>query len=109
MQFPGTQPKTILQALATMLWLAGMAGAQLPALCNTGHDTATAFGCTGGLVPPNPAGGGPNRDGNWHLAYPYPSSLAAVHAPCRLKGFLKAWVDTPNSAWLPDSVSMTSE
>jgi hypothetical protein len=104
-----TQSKTILQALAAMLLFATMAAPQITGLCNTGQTSKTISGCTGVLVTPNPTGGGPNRDGNWQLAYPYPSILSDTHGPCDLKGFVKAWVDTPDIAWLPNSVSSASE
>jgi hypothetical protein len=64
------QSKTILFAVAAMLLFATVAAAQIKGLCNTGQTAKTLFGCTGLLVTPNPAGGGPNRDGNWALAYP---------------------------------------
>jgi hypothetical protein len=100
--------KTILLAFA-MLCLATSAHAQIVNLCNTGQTLATLAGCTGVLVPPNPAGGGSDRDGNWHLAYPYPSTITSAHTPCTLPGFVRAWVDTPNAGWLPDSASTASE
>jgi hypothetical protein len=59
-------------------------------------------------VTPNPIGGGANRDGNWEIAYPYPSTLSPVLGPCGL-GFVRAWVDTPLSTWLPNSASIASE
>jgi hypothetical protein len=86
-----------------------MAAAQITGLCNTGQTSKTAAGCTGILVTPNPPGGGPHRDGNWTLAYPYPSTLSDTHAPCLLKGFIKAWVDTPNLNWYPNFESAASE
>jgi len=104
-----TQSKSILHALAAMLLFATLAAAEIPSLCSTGQTGKTIFGCTGVLVTPNPTGGGPNRDGNWALAYPYPSALSPTHGPCVLKGFIRAWVDTPNGSWLPDSASGASE
>src|SRR5690242_10809531 len=86
--------------------LADIGTAQITGLCNTGQTAATASGCTGLLVPPNPFGGGPNRDGNWRLAYPYPS--ASPNA-CRLKAFERAWVDSPANGWLPNGDSAASE
>jgi hypothetical protein len=103
-----THSKAILQALA-MLCLTSAAPAQIGSLCNTGQTAATLAGCTGALVTPNPPGGGPARDGNWQLAYPYPSTLTTSHSVCTLTGFVRAWVDTPNASWLPDSVSTASE
>lgn len=103
-----TQSKTILETFA-MLCFATAASAQITGLCNTGQTPATTSGCTGGPVTPNPSGGGPNRDGNWQLAYPYPSTITSSHSPCELTGFIKAWVDTPNGSWLPDSASTASE
>ena len=103
-----THSKTILPAFA-ILCFATAAPAQIVSLCNTGQTLATLAGCTGDLVTPNPPGGGPNRDGNWQLAYPYPSTLTTTHAPCLLRAFVRPWVDTPNASWLPDSVSTASE
>jgi len=103
-----THSKTILPALA-MLCFATAASAQIGTLCNTGETPETATGCTGVLVTPNPPGGGAARDGNWQLAYPYPSTLTSAHTPCALTGFVRAWVDTPNVSWLPDSASAASE
>ncbi len=101
--------KVITKVFATLLLFSTMAAAQIPGLCNTGQTKATASGCTGVLVTPNPSGGGPNRDGNWQLAYPYPSDLSPTHGPCDLAHFVHAWVDTPLAAWLPNSVSAASE
>jgi hypothetical protein len=104
--------KTILQALAAMLLFTTMAAAQIKTLCNTGQTAQTFSGCTSVLVTPNPTGGGPNRDGNWGLAYPYPSMLSPTLGPCALTGFTRAWVDTPYSVypgWLPNSASAASE
>jgi hypothetical protein len=101
--------KTFTNVLAALLLFAAMAAAQIPGLCNTGQTKATASGCTGILVTPNPNGGGPNRDGNWQLAYPYPSDLSRTHGPCELAHFVKTWVDTPEVNWLPNSVSTASE
>jgi hypothetical protein len=98
---------TILRATAAMLFFAAMAAAQITGLCNTGQTRATASGCTGDLVAPNPWGGGPNRDGNWALAKPYPSAYG--ESPCEFRSFVPAWVDTTNPAWLPNSVSTASE
>src|SRR5690348_5366338 len=103
---PVAQSKTILQALATMLFFAAMAAAQIPGLCNTGETPATAAGCTGALVPPNPTGGGPNRDGNWELTY---RPLSDRRKPCVLTEFVPAWVDTPYFTWLPNIASSASE
>lgn len=99
--------EVITKALAAMLLFVGMAAAQIPGLCNTGQTTATSAGCTGVLVTPNPTGGGPNRDGNWGLTY---RPLGADHNACLLPadGFVYAWVDTPISSWLPNSVSTAS-
>jgi hypothetical protein len=99
--------------LAGMLLFTTMATAQIKGLCNTGQTTQTIAGCTGVLVTPNPTGGGPNRDGNWGIAYPYPSTLSPIFGPCGL-GFIRAWVDTPLlqaafDSWLPNSASATSE
>lgn len=94
----------------TTLLLAGLlanhAVAEIPGLCNSGQTAGTLSGCTGVLVTPNPPGGGPKRDGNWKIAYPYPSVAAT---PCLLDGFIPAWVDTPLPTWLPNSVSTVSE
>jgi hypothetical protein len=73
----------------------------------------TFSGCTSVLMTPNPTGGGPNRDGNWEIAYPYPSTLSPVHGLCGLS-FVRAWVDTrvlqaPFDSWLPNSASTASE
>src|SRR5579864_9214811 len=100
------QSNTILHALAAMLLFTAMASAQIPGLCNTGQTAATSAGCTGALVPPNPTGGGPNRDGNWGLTI---RSISVHRNPCVLKGFVNAWVDTPYFTWLPNSVSSASE
>jgi len=104
-----TQPRTILQALAATLLFAAMAEAQITGLCNTGETHGTTLACSGVLVPPNPPGGGANRDGRWELAYPYPIAPGGLHTPCILTKFINAWVDTPNSNWLPNSASTVSE
>jgi hypothetical protein len=109
MLLPLAQSKTLLYALGAMLLFSTMAAAEIPGLCNTGQTHVAPTGCTSVLVPPNPTGGGPNRDGNWSLAYPYPSPLTSPDSPCELKGFVPAWVDTPNPAWLPKSASIASE
>jgi len=109
MFFLRIQSKTVLHAVAAMLLFATMAAAQIAGLCNTGQTPATSAGCSGVLVTPNPYGGGPTRDGNWALAYPYPSTLSPDHGPCALKTFVPAWVDTPNIDWLPNSASPASE
>lgn len=98
--------------LAALLFSAS-ATAQIPGLCNTGETPRTASGCSGVLVTPNPSGGGPNRDGNWGIAYPYPTTPPATLGPCN-PGFTKAWVDTPLlqgafDSWLPNSASSASE
>ena len=98
---------TILRATAAMLLFGTLACAQITGLCNTGQTRAMASGCTGVLVAPNPSGGGPNRDGNWALAMPYPSPYG--ESPCEFRSFVPAWVDTPNPAWLPNSASTASE
>jgi hypothetical protein len=98
-----------LLALAAMSIFASTAAAEIKGLCNTGQTAQTLTGCTGVLVTPNPAGGGPNRDGNWGLAYPYPSTVSPTLGVCPLTDFFRAWVDSPNSAWLPDSSSTRSE
>jgi hypothetical protein len=86
-----------------------VATAQIAGLCNTGQTSATLTGCTGVLVPSAPNFfGTPNLDGNWEIAYPYPSSLAD-NTPCLLSRFIEATVDTPNGSWLPNSVSSASE
>jgi hypothetical protein len=99
----------LLQAFAAILLFAGTAAAQITGLCNTGQTSKTISGCTGVLVTPNPGGGGSNRDGNWQLAYPYPSTLSPTHGPCDLRSFVKAWVDTPDVLWLSNGVSSASE
>jgi hypothetical protein len=96
-------------AFAAMLVFASVAGAQIPGLCDTGQTAKTVLGCTEVLVTPNPTGGGPNRDGNWLLAYPYPTTLSPTTGPCELKSFVRAWVDTPNSGWLANDASSASE
>jgi len=93
--------------LAALLFSA-LAAAEIPDLCNTGETSRTASGCTGILVTPNPAGGGPNRDGNWGIAYPYPSTLSPTLGPCDLS-FIPGWVDSTPSNYLPDSASSASE
>lgn len=57
----------------------------------------------------DPVGGGHNHDGNWALAYPYPSALSVGHGPCSLTTWVRAWVDTPNAAWLANGASTASE
>jgi len=101
-----TQSKTILGAFAAMLLFTAISAAQIAGLCNTGQTAATSAGCTGALVPPNPTGGGPNRDGNWGLTY---RPLSVRRKPCLLQGYVNAWVDTPYFTWLPNSVSTASE
>jgi hypothetical protein len=89
---------------AATLLFAVVANAEIPDLCNTGQTLRTASGCSGVLVTPNPAGGGPKRDGNWNIAYPYPSTLSTSFAACGLKTFISAWVDNPVAgAWIPNS------
>jgi hypothetical protein len=99
----------LLLAFAAMLLLSSTATAQIKSLCNTGETARTASGCTGALVTPNPTGGGPSRDGSWWLANPYPSTLSPTLGPCALAGFVRAWVDTPGSVWLPNDASTASE
>src|SRR5579871_3975495 len=101
--------KRVLPALAAGLLFATMAAAQISGLCNTGQTRAASAGCTGVLVTPNPQGGGPQRDNNWALAYPYPSTISPENGPCDLKAFIEAWVDTPFPAWLANSTSSASE
>jgi hypothetical protein len=103
------QSKTALRAVAAMLLFAAMAPAQIAGLCNTGQTPATTSGCTAALVPPNPADGGPNRDGNWEIAFPYPSILSPPNGRCEVKNFVKSWVDTLDIAWLANSASIASE
>jgi len=103
-----TQSKTIPHALAAMLLFGTIATAQIPRLCNTGQTAKNIGACSGVLVTPNPTGGGPQRDGNWYVAYPYPSTLSEAQNPCTL-GYIKSFVDTPNAAWLPNSASAASE
>jgi hypothetical protein len=107
--FLPTSHKTMLHALSAMLLFATMAAAEIPTLCNTGQTHEAGSGCTGVLAPPNPTGGGPDRDGNWVLANPYPSPLSSPDSVCELKSFVPAWVDTPNGAWLPNGSSTASE
>ena len=87
-------------AFTAMLLFTSTATAEIKTLCNTGETAKTISGCTGVLVTPNPTGGGVNRDGNWGIAYPYPSTLSPTLGPCGL-GFIRAWVDTPYSIY-PD-------
>jgi len=99
-----------LKAVGMTVVFAAVASAQIAGLCNTGQTHVTIEGCTGQLVPPNPVGGGPDRDGNWQLAYPYPTYLANINSPCELtNAFPPAFVDTPNAEWLPNSGSTASE
>jgi hypothetical protein len=101
-----------LYAFVGMLLFTTIATSQIKGLCNTGETAQTVSGCTGVLVTPNPTGGGPNRDGNWGLAYPYPTTLSPTLGPCALKEFTRTWVDTPYSVypgWLPNSASAASE
>jgi len=94
--------KVILNVLATLLIFAVIATAQIPGLCNTGQTKAIASGCTAVLVTPNPPGGGPSRDGNWALAFPYPTPFTGVPDPCGLTTFGPTWVDTLDEP-LPNS------
>jgi hypothetical protein len=98
-----------LMTMAAIQLFAPLATAAVNGLCNTGQTPRTASQCTGVLATPNPQGGGPARDGGWALAYPFPSLLSADHGPCQLVNFVPAWVDTPNSDWLPNSASLASE
>jgi hypothetical protein len=103
-----------LYAVVGMLLFTTIATAQIKGLCNTGETAQTVSGCTGVLVTPNPTGGGPNRDGNWGIAYPYPSTLSPTLGPCTIKSFTRAWVDTPLlqapfDSWLPNDVSAASQ
>lgn len=97
---------TALKMIAASVLFTAAAAAQIPDLCNSGETAKTALGCTGVFVPPNPLGGGPHRDDNWELAFPYPSPHADV---CALGDFVRAWVDSANPNWFPDSVSPASE
>jgi hypothetical protein len=83
--------------------------AQIRGLCNTGQTAEDALGCTEVLVTPNPKGGGPHVDGNWQIAYPYPSPFEGFAGPCELTQFEPAWVDTPFINWLPENASTLSE
>ena len=74
-----------LYSLGAMLFFTTAGLAQIPGLCNTGEGPKTFGGCTGGLVTPTPPGSGPNRDGNWLMAYPYPVTLSESQDPCPLK------------------------
>ena len=89
--------------------LTATVNAEIRGLCNTGQTAENLFGCTEVLVTPNPLGGGPHVDGNWDIAYPYPSPFEGFSGPCELTQFEPAWVDTPMSEWLPDSASTVSE
>jgi len=89
--------------------LTATVNAQIRGLCNTGQTAANALGCTEVLVTQNPLGGGPNVDGNWDIAYPYPLPFEGFGGPCGLTQFEPAWVDTPFSGWLPDNASSVSE
>jgi hypothetical protein len=95
-----------LYALGTALFFTTAGLAEIPGLCNTGEGPKTLAGCTGSLVTPNPPGGGANRDGNWAITYLTASQ--ASNDPC-VRKLVQAWVDTPNSLWLPNSVSTASE
>jgi len=97
-----------LRLLGAALLFSSAGSAQIPRLCNTGQTGKNIDECTGELVTPNPVGGGPERDGNWFVAYPYPSSLTEAQNPCTLR-YIKSFVDTPNPAWLPNSISTASE
>lgn len=102
-----------LKVIVAALLFSAVALAQIPGLCNTGEATRTRLGCSGVLVIPNPTGGGPNRDGNWEIAFPYPSNILTPKNACDL-GFVPAWVDTPLlqqpiDSWLPNDVSTASE
>jgi hypothetical protein len=97
---------TALKTIVASALFAAAATAQIPGLCNTGETPLTRLGCSGIMVPPNPSGGGANRDDNWELASPYPSAIADA---CALRGFVRAWVDTPNQVWIPDAASPASE
>jgi hypothetical protein len=101
--------KSVLYVIAAILLLTTVAAAQISGLCNTGQTRATPAGCTGVLVTPNPQGGGPQRDNNWALAYPYPSTISPENGPCDLKSFVEPWVDTPFPTWLANSASSASE
>lgn len=101
--------RTTLQALPTLVFAASICSAQINGLCDTGQTIKTAAGCTGVLVAPNPTGGGPNRDGNWRLGYPYPTPFTGFPDACLVKAFVPAWVDTPSGEWLQNSASAPSE
>ncbi len=97
---------TALKIAGAAALFAVAAAAQIPGLCNTGETPKTALGCSGVLVAPNPPGGGPNRDGNWEIADPYPSTLSTTLGACALKSFVSAWVDTPVAGgWIPNSTA----
>lgn len=105
MSWPRIQSK--INILALVLLLSSAAVAQIPAtgLCNTGLTPASPLpnGCTTStlVTPVNPQSGGPNVDGNWGLATPYPSASGNQEAPdpCTLKTFGPAWVDAPAQGW----------
>jgi hypothetical protein len=102
---PGKCSRATLQALSAMLLFSTAAAAQIPGHCNTGQTTKTAVtGCTAILVTPSNTA----RDGNWGLAYPYPTTLSKSQNPC-LFTFIRSSVVPPNLNWLPNSVSTASE
>jgi hypothetical protein len=105
MAYLKTKSGIILHAVAAMLLFASLGAAQIPGLCDTGQTAATSSGCTGVVVPINPIHGGPNRDGNWALAYPYPTPMTSLKTPCELTSFVPAWVDSLAGGWLPNSAT----
>ncbi len=89
-------------AATAALLFGGAAAAQIQGLCNTGETVKNVDGCSSHLVAPNPAGGGPNQDGNWSVTY---SSSATPIIPCELTGYALAYVDTPPSGWVGPNTS----
>jgi len=113
------QPKrfrTILQGLAALLLFTAMAAAGVPGLCNTGLSNGSGV-CTGPLV----ADGMGLTDANWQIAVMpslptsgsnfMPNPCAAANSPewvTPTLGFVPAWVDDPDLAWLPNSTTYTA-
>ncbi len=114
--------RTVLQGLAALLLFTAMAAAGVPGLCNTGLSNNNGSGpvCAGPLVTPTPSPG-LYTDANWQIAVMpslptsgsnfLPNPCAAANSPewvTPTLGFVPAWVDDPDPAWLPNSPTYTA-
>ena len=98
----------LLGLLAGILFSSAECRAEIPGLCNTGETHKEFAGCTGVLVTPNPPGGGSNTDANWGVEYLGSTEGISKSQACK-HDLISAYVDTPESAWMPNSASTASE